>query len=659
MPTPRAATSKAGEQPRGRAKAKAAGATKQRTARSPSGEAAGATGRKPRNAKTSRPRRRKTTTVASALPATARLFDVTTPTSEVVREDIERVPLAQITLAENPRRSISPEGIDRLAGMLMRSGQLTPAIGRRVSDTEVVVYTGQRRLLAARRSHELAGGDGYEGLRPVVVLRVKLLDHVPTRSEIREIQAQENQHEDLSMADRQEQFIDCWLDHPGLFDDERVAAVCRELGIAATLAHNLRRQMTLPEEIRLRVAERPVGGEISITLANQLAAMHEISPALTAAVASRITTTDHQQQALQSLGAFVYQTVVEIEDLYAVRIDQGSAVLAAQEQIERAHEQLSPEGREVLAAEFAVEPDALDAEIKKLATAARNANVKVDVDGAMRDRAIAGRYAWVFERGADYADAVWVTAPEFMICELRQAVAAAVKLSGLEDSVFSAAKIRDDEDVNAAGEKLSAERALQRERAERGRNSNLGLGEDIDRSLLDPTAAQLDALRRIVAHIVCEQFPSIVAYGAGWSDRARQQPVGDTDRFEPRSVEAVVDAELQRALSEQDPIRGMLQIITRFVAAFMLDRNGVTATSRLGSARMQGRLARALPDGPGDLRRAMWDLMRPILSPRLQELNRHDFVLDDELAPAADLAAHRAESALADINLGEEQPLAA
>ncbi len=141
-----------------------------------------------------------------------RLFDVTMLTPEPVREDVERVPLEQITLAENPRKQISPDGIDRLSGMLMRSGQLTPAIGRRVSPTEVIVYAGQRRYLAAQRSPELAGSDGYEGLRPVVVLLVQLLDHEPTRSEIRRIQAQENQHEELSMRDRQEQFIDCWLD---------------------------------------------------------------------------------------------------------------------------------------------------------------------------------------------------------------------------------------------------------------------------------------------------------------------------------------------------------------------------------------------------------------------------------------------------------------
>jgi hypothetical protein len=66
-----------------------------------------------------------------------RLFDVTATPAGPVCEDVEYVPLEQITLADNPRRDISPEGIDRLAGMLMRSGQLQPAIGRRVSPQEL------------------------------------------------------------------------------------------------------------------------------------------------------------------------------------------------------------------------------------------------------------------------------------------------------------------------------------------------------------------------------------------------------------------------------------------------------------------------------------------------------------------------------------------
>ncbi len=385
--------------------------------------------------------------------------------------------------------------------------------------------------------------------------------------------------------------------------------------------------------------------------------MNEISPQLTAAVASRVTSTDHHQQALASMGAFVHRTVVEDDRLYAVRIDEGTAVLNASEEIERAREHLTDDGRTVLHTELDVEPDKLDEKLKQLATTARATGAQIDVTRALRERATAGRYAWVFHRGADYADAVWVIAPEFLLAEIADALKGAKPATGKDDQVFSAAKVSD-EDVAAARAKADKERTERRERVSEGQNSNLGLGHDIARKMLDPSEKQLDALRRVVAHVFCEHFATIIAYGAGWSDRARQQPIGDSERFEPRSVDAIIQAELERALNDPDPLRGILHLVSRFGAAFVLDRNGVTATASLGSARMASRLARALPDGPGDLRTAIWDLMRPYLSPRLAEMNVDDFVVDDTLEPAADLAAHRAASPLAEIDLGEERAAA-
>ena len=69
-------------------------------------------------------------------------------------------------------------------------------------------------------------------------------------------------------------------------------AVCADLGISPKRAHNLRRQLTFPEPIRERVAERPTGHQLSVTMANRLADMHELAPELTQAVAKRITSTD-------------------------------------------------------------------------------------------------------------------------------------------------------------------------------------------------------------------------------------------------------------------------------------------------------------------------------------------------------------------------------
>jgi hypothetical protein len=64
------------------------------------------------------------------------------------------------------------------------------------------------------------------------------------------------------------------------------------------------------------VAERPAGGQLSATIANRIADMHQIAPQLTEAVAQRITTTELHDKALRDLGAFAHRTVVEDEHTY-------------------------------------------------------------------------------------------------------------------------------------------------------------------------------------------------------------------------------------------------------------------------------------------------------------------------------------------------------
>ena len=100
-----------------------------------------------------------------ALAPAPALFDVTALTDTGVNGTLARLPLDQLELAENPRKAISPEGIERLAAMLMRLGQLSPCLGwRPAGDRPVRLYDGQRRLLAAQASERLAGSAGFEGL---------------------------------------------------------------------------------------------------------------------------------------------------------------------------------------------------------------------------------------------------------------------------------------------------------------------------------------------------------------------------------------------------------------------------------------------------------------------------------------------------------------
>ena len=73
---------------------------------------------------------------------------------------------------------------------------------------------------------------------------------------------------------------------------------------------------------------------------------------------------------------------------------------------------------------------------------------------------------------------------------------------------------------------------------------------------------------------------------------------------------------------------------------------------------MARKLRDALPGGEQLLRAALWAFMRPILSPRLVERNKDAFVFDGGVDSSVDLAAHRADSDLDDLDLGDDGELA-
>ena len=86
----------------------------------------------------------------------------------------------------------------------------------------------------------------------------------------------------------------------------------------------------------------------------------------------------------------------------------------------------------------------------------------------------------------------------------------------------------------------------------------------------------------------------------------------------------------------------------------MLDPAGVTRTKALGSERMARKLRDALPGGDGALRAAVWEFMRPMLSPALVALNRDAFVIDESVETTVDLDGHRAASDLDELALDDE-----
>lgn len=78
----------------------------------------------------------------------------------------------------------------------------------------------------------------------------------------------------------------------------------------------------------------------------------------------------------------------------------------------------------------------------------------------------------------------------------------------------------------------------------------------------------------------------------------------------------------------------------------------------LGTERMARRVSDALPGGEHPLRAALWEFVRPMLSPRLAELHRDAFVTEDSGQSTVDLAAHHGDSNLDDLDLdpAEDRP---
>jgi hypothetical protein len=340
-------------------------------------------------------------------------------------------------------------------------------------------------------------------VRSLIVL---LLDHAPDDDEIRRIRAQENAREPLSLRDQQEQFRDCWQARTGLAEPDRMAVVCADLGISPTKGHSLRRQLVLPDAIRARVAERPAGDQLSVRMAHRLADMHDVAPELATAVAARVSSTALHDQALRDLGGFVHRTVVENDRVYAVRIDDG-VLLDAAEQVDHARRHLTPAHQRQAAAALGRKANKLEAELDALAARARGHALKLRVDGALRDRAANGRYAWTFHRGQDFAAGIWVIDPVFMIDTVRQQLADADSTAAREERYFAGARL-DDEDLRDAAEHDRQRRAAERARHAEATASNLGLGHDIRAALADPTDDQLHALREIVCRVLCRHYPT-------------------------------------------------------------------------------------------------------------------------------------------------------
>ena len=423
------------------------------------------------------------------------LFDVTIADSPIDRR-IDRIPLEEIELAANARRDISQEGIERLAAMLCRTGQLIPCIGHRPStDGPVLIYDGQRRYLAANASHELAGSEGYEGLQPIRSLIVLLLDHEPSADEIRRIQAQANQREQLSLVDQQEQFRDCWAARAGLREDDRIAAVCADLGISAKRAHNLRRQLDAPRRdphTRRRAARRrgAVGHD------GQPPRRHARDR--TPAHRGRREADHDRRSARQGAQGHGRLRATAPSSRTSTPTPSGSTTALCSTPPNRSTTREStwpPMGsgrsrgysaasRTSSTASSTPSPHGPGRERSRSASPARSATAPATAD--TRSSTTAARTS---------PPAIWVVDPAFMIDLVHQELKDDTSAPAREEAYFAGARLDDDELRDAAAED-EQRRAQARARHAEATRSNLGLGHDIRAGLLQPTDAQLQALRR-------------------------------------------------------------------------------------------------------------------------------------------------------------------
>jgi len=132
-----------------------------------------------------------------------------------------------------------------------------------------------------------------------------------------------------------------------------------------------------------------------------------------------------------------------------------------------------------------------------------------------------------------------------MLDAVRQALEQQNDTRPAADPAYFAGAGLDAPDLRDAAAEVRERRHEQRQRVADAVRTNLGLGHDLRAGLIDPSAAQLDALRAIVCQLIARDYRDLIAYGAGWTDPERQRPVGESGRHEPMAIDAIVEAELR------------------------------------------------------------------------------------------------------------------
>ena len=323
---------------------------------------------------------------------------------------------------------------------------------------------------------------------------------------------------------------------PACATRDRIAAVCADLGIGAVKAHNLRRQLTLPEPIRARVAERPGERQLSVTLANRLADMHDVAPELTAAVAAA----DLHPRAARRRAA-------------RPRRVRAPHRRRGRDRLRRADRRRRPARRRTPSSTLARAhlTDAGRAPGRRACSAARPTSSTRELDALQPRRKRRARHAARRRRAARPRRAPAATptcttaAPtsppasgsstpcSCSTPSARRSPTQRRRAARAEPAYFAGAGLDAPDLRDAAAGRTRAPPRAAPAPAPRPSRTNLGLGHDLRAGLIDPSPAQLDALRAIVCHLLARDYRDVIAYGAGWTDPERQRPVGETGRHEP------------------------------------------------------------------------------------------------------------------------------
>ena len=290
---------------------------------------------------------------------------------------------------------------------------------------------------------------------------------------------------------------------------------------------------------------------------------------------------------------------------------------------------MSDSGRHQIAGILGCEPERLDKELDTLAARAKSRALKLRITGEVRDRARNGRYAFVHDRGRDFAAGIWVVDPAFMIDLVQEQIQDDGTAPAREEAYFAGARIDDDELRDAAAED-EQRRAQARARHADATRSNLGLGHDIRAGLIEPTdspapRAQADRLPparpplpradRLRRRLDRPRTPAA---------RRRHRPPRAAPRRRDHRRRARARARRPRPAaraSPSSPPAGQPRSCSTPPAS--------PAPRRSAQSGWRASSRDALPGGDSALRAAVWEFMRPMLSPALVALNRDAFVADE------------------------------